>query len=453
MTERTITKRIWPVLVASTLALASCGDSGKTPEGAATDLQATGPAILASSEEIISAAACGRPGDVSIRLWDEQLAPIVEAAASGWVGEHCPGADVTVNVTPWNDYWPALEESGAPGQNVDDIVWMSPVLAAEHYERGLLLNLADRLDSAGINPHVWGSLADSYTFDGEIHALPINWDTVVIAYNAELFAEAGAELPAAGWTWDDYAAAGALISALGDDLWGAAGYHGWQTGYGGWLASAGVEPIVSADGETCTLTDPASIETFEFFHDLIRSGVAPTPDDLGGPQHLNEVALFGSGRLGMTTVGSWMLDDGFDQLDFEWGVVTMPANPTTGTSRSISNAIAYAIHSGSDDPDLAFDLLRYLVSDAGGQYWIDERGLAPANPSPSLRSAWVDRHRDLGVDAAVFVDALDGAQALTAEGLAAWDTFNGELERRLFTLSEPIGDVARSLCAVAVAGR
>lgn len=415
--------------------------AGDTTEGPVVDPNATIPAI-----------ACAEPGPIRLGLWDENLAPIVEDAAAQWVTDYCPGAEVKIEATPWTDYWEALQIAAGGGGDIPDVLWMSPVFMPFYQQVGVVVPLGDLLTEGGVDTSVWGTLSNAFTFDGDLYGAPINWDTVVVAVNLDLLDQAGYELPGPDWTWDDYIALGRAVSALGDDIFGVAGHGSYQNGYGGFLASAGVAPVLSDDRTRCTLTDQASLDTFQMFVDLVAEGVAPRPDDAGGPLAEDYFNLFTSGRLGATTIGSWQLNPALEVIDFNWAVLPMPANPDTGKSVAISNAIAYTVTSSAEDPVLAANLVQYLSSDEGSRFWIEGKGFAPANLNADLQNDWIAGFDGTGIDASVFFDALEGSQSITVFGLDMWSAVNGELETRLFTNDEDPATVMADICTVVDAG-
>jgi len=395
----------------------------------------------------IPAANCDAAGDLRVMTWADSYSSYINDAAAAWIADYCPGATVTVEPVPWGDYWPALQIAAGGGGDLPDILWMSPVFMPFYQSVGVTASLQSYLDDAGIDPSIWGALSAPWTFGDEIYGTPINWDTVAVAYNKDLFDQAGLDYPVEGWTWDDYATAAEAISALGDDIFGAAGYAGFQEGWGSWVASAGVAPGLSDDRTRCTLEDPGSIEALAFFKDLVDRGIAPTPNEAGGPSPSDAIALFGTGRLGMTGMGSWNVGSAIENNEFEFGIVRMPANPNTGESRSITNNIAWVINSETDLFDLAANFVQYFSSDQGSQFWVDNAAFAPANPAEALQQGWLDRFEGSGVDVQVYVDALtQNPQAINPHGDAMWAAVNDELTTRIFTNGEDLASATAALC-------
>jgi len=417
-----------------------------TTAGASETTTTVGEAAV---QAVIPAATCEQAGDLRIAIWADSYQPYIDDAAAAWVASYCPGATVTVEPTPWGDYWENLQIAAAGGGDLPDVLWMSPVFMPFYQSVGVTANIQSYLDEGGVDTSLWGALAQPFTFGDELYGAPINWDTVAVAYNKELFDQAGLDYPVEGWTWDDYATAAEAISALGDDIFGAAGYAGFQEGYGSWIASAGVAPVLTDDLQRCTLTDPESVEALTFFKDLVDRGIAPTPNDAGGTGSSDFLALFGTGKLGMTGMGSWNVGNGIDTYEFDFGVVRMPANPRSGESRAISNAIAWVVNSSSDVPALAANFVQYFSSDEGSQFWVDNQAFAPANPSEVLQQGWLDRFEGSGVDVQIYVDALSqNPQKINPYGLDMWGVVNGELETRIYTNGEDVASAAAAVCQI-----
>src|SRR5437868_5701413 len=83
-----------------------------------------------------------------------------------------------------------------------------------------------------------------------IKAAPMEWVTAAIYYNKDLFDKAGLAYPTAAWTWDDFAKDAAALTDKANGVYGAAVYAEYQAGWGGWVASEGVPPLVTQDRTT-----------------------------------------------------------------------------------------------------------------------------------------------------------------------------------------------------------
>lgn len=222
--------------------------------------------VQAQDSVSIPAAACAEPGPLTVRVWDENWAATVQTIVDQWIADYCPGAEVTVNQVPWGQYWDLLKTDASSG-DLPDVFNIIQAYGQEYVNNDALLDLQPYLDAAGIDAGVWGEgsvnpYRSSATQDA--YAVPLEWVTVAIYYNKDLFDAAGLEYPQAGWTWDDFAEAAAALTNPDEGVFGASVYAQYQGGYGDWIASTGTAPVVSADRTTCTLQEPGSIEALTF---------------------------------------------------------------------------------------------------------------------------------------------------------------------------------------------
>lgn len=402
--------------------------------------------VQAQDAPTIPAAACAQPGTLTLRVWDENWATIIKSAVAAWTEKYCPGAQVDVIQVPWGQYWDLLKTDAASG-DLPDIFNMSQDQFYFYASNDALLDLTPYLDAAGIPATVWGKgLIDPYRHgdNGDVYGAPLNWDTVALFYNKDMFDAAGLAYPTAAWTWDDFAATAEKLTDTANGVWGASVYNDYQSGWANWIASAGVDPVVSADRTQCTFTEPGSVEALTFLKGLVDKGYMPTISQLGGTNADDGYNLFKSGKVAMFSNGEWQLPNMFKDVTFNWDIVQLPKNPTTERSRAILHAVAYAASANSKNPDLAANLIQYLVSDEGEQFFADAGGVPPADPNPALQQAWLNSFGDTGKNIQAFVDATADSQGVTtfdAVGQASTD-----LIVNIFDLGMSVEDATKQAC-------
>ncbi len=401
----------------------------------------------------IPAANCASPGDLTLRVWDENWAKVLEDATAAWVETYCPGANVTVNLVPWGSYWDLLRTDASSG-DLPDVFNMSQDQVGFYLENGALLDLQSYLDAAGIDPTVWGTgLVDPYrdSASGDVYGTPLEWVTVGLYYNKDLFDAAGVEYPNPDWTWDDFAEAARALTDPENGVYGAAVYAEYQAGFGNWIASTGTPPVATVGRTECTFDDPGSIEALSFLRGLLDEGVMPTVSQAGGSGADDFWNLFASGKIAMVSNGAWKLPsalgiaEGSTPLSFNWDVTQLPKNPTTGESRAILHAVSWVASANSANADLAANLIQYLVSDEGQQFFADAGGVAPANPNPGLQQSWIDSFGDTGVNVQAFIDATRTSQGVTTFGDAG--DASTDLIVNIFDLGVPVEEAAAQACA------
>ncbi|WP_119071874.1 ABC transporter substrate-binding protein [Aggregatilinea lenta] len=396
----------------------------------------------------IQAEPCAEPGDLTMWVWDENWAAIIGDAIDQWTADYCAGASVDLQVQPWGQYWDLLKTS-ASGGDMPDVFNMSQDRFFFYADNDAVLDLQPYWDQYGVDTTVWGTgLIDPYRWGEaqDLYAGPVNWDTIAIMYNKDMFDAAGVEYPTADWTWDDFAEKATALTNPEADQYGALVYMEYQAGYPNWIAATGTTPVVNAERTECTLDDEGSLEALNFLRGLLDEGAMPTVSTVGGSSADDAFSFFASGKVAMVTAGSWKLPDAVDQLTFNWDVVQLPKNPTTERSRSILHAVGYVASARTENPDLAANLILYLVSDEGAKFFAEGSGVSPANPNPDLQQIWVDSFGDADVNIQAYIDAMQDSQGVTVFD-EIWDAMNSELVVQIFDLGVPVEDAVADTCA------
>ncbi len=398
-------------------------------------------------EPMITPVVCDEPGDLTMWVWDEQWAEVIGNSIEVWTEKYCEGATVDLIQQPWGNYWDLLRTNAAGG-DLPDVFNMSQTFVGFYAENDVLLNLQPYWDAAGIDTTMWGTgMVNPYRFgeDGDLHAGPVNWDTVAVLYNKEMLEAAGLEEPTSDWTWDDFAM---YTEALTDEeagVFGAAVYMQFQTGYANWIAATGESPAVAPERAGCTLTSDESLEALNYLHGLYDAGYMPSVSVMGGSNADDAFALFASENVAMITAGSWKMPDAIEQLTFDWDIVQLPRHPETGRSRSVLHAVGYVADANTSQPDLAANLITFLVSDEAQMFFAEAGGVAPANPNPVLQATWAEAFADSGKNVQAFIDATEDSQGVTGFG-EIWNVINAELVINIFDLDIPVEDAAAMAC-------
>ncbi len=408
---------------------------------------AVGMVSAQDAKPVIAPQPCEAPGSLTMWVWDENWAKVIGAAIEDWEVRFCPGAEVDLQVQPWEQYWDLLKTNAAGG-NLPDVFNMSQDRFYFYASNDVLLDLEPYLDAAGIDQSVWGSgMVDPYRWGdaNDLYATPVNWDTIVIFYNKDLFDAAGIPYPHANWDWNGFAAAAAALTDPANDVYGAAVYSEYQSGYPNWIASTGIPPIVGAGRTQCTLNQQRSLNALKFLKSLFDRGYMPSVSIMGGASADDSFNFWLAGKVAMVSAGSWKLPAALEQATFRWDVVQLPKNPDTGRSRSIVHSVGYVASANSANPDLAANLILYLSSDDGQRYFAEAGGVAPANPA--VQDVWIESFGTTEVDIHAFIDATHDSQGVTVFD-EIWDAINTDLVINIFDLGMPVEDAVKQACDV-----
>jgi len=162
-------------------------------------------------------------------------------------------------------------------------------------------------------------LSNSY-YDDQLWSIPFQRSAVVMYYNADMFVDAGLEVPTCWQCWA--MAAQTLTTKEGDATnWGLQFPSGWPY----WL----FQPLAIGNGQNilnddCTVVfdDPAVVEAVQFYNDLSAVyGAMPAGVQSVWPTATTD---FSSGSTAMIIHSSGSLTGILAQAEFEVGVMALP---------------------------------------------------------------------------------------------------------------------------------
>jgi multiple sugar transport system substrate-binding protein len=395
---------------------------------------------------IISAARCDvtTSQTLTMWLWDDNWAGTLIASTEAWTSKYCNNVTVNIEVYPWSEYWPKLRAAAEDG-TLPDIFNMSQDRFYFYRESEVLLDLQPYLSAQGVQMDAFApAMIDPYRANDQLFAVPVNWDTVALIYNKDLFDAAELGYPTNEWTWLDFGSTARALTR--DGVFGASVYAEYQAGYANWIAATGVPPLVNPQRTECTLNTADSARALQFLRDLQTDGTMPTLEQQGGASADNAFALWISGRVAMISAGTWKLPDIINQADFRWGVVELPRDPISGGSRAILHSVGYVAAADTAAPQAVGNLMQYLASDEGQAYFARAGGVAPASPSPELQVMWVESFDLPEANIQAFVNA-----SRLAQGVTIWDPVvelaNTELVMNIFGTDLPLETILNNACS------
>ncbi|WP_320777358.1 ABC transporter substrate-binding protein [Streptomyces sp. CRN 30] len=252
----------------------------------------------------------------------------------------------------------------------------------------------------------WAAARDAVTVNDRVRAAPAVLDALAVVCNKRLFADAGVELPEAGWTWDDFTDTARRLTdrAAGRFGTGWPGTGDEDTVWRLWpmIWDLGGD-VVDDSGKGIGFAD-SGVRALEVVAGLARDAsvyIDPKP----GSEQMYQV--FMSGRMGMVPTGPWQLPD-IEQAKVDHHVVPLPS--FSGKPVTISGPDTWTLFDNGDArSEAARTFVTWLTQPAQDVRWAVGAGSLPLSRRTEDEPAWRRRLKETE-GLSVFTGALDSAR-------------------------------------------
>lgn len=334
---------------------------------------------------VMSLAACGSsdgggsgdggdgPVTITWNMWAGDAEAEAKLEAQMAAAQAVVGDDIVIELetAPWADFFTKLNANLSSG-NLACVTAMNGQRMAGYHDAFLELG-DEELATAGISADDYNEGALSVmAYDGSLYGLPYDTATMFLYYNADLFEQAGVDLPTNDWTVQDFEDAAVAVTE-------ATGVKGFAVSLDEfqWLslpmAYSGLQ-AVNEDMEL-DLTDPDFVEAAEWYAslatDLGASDAPPTASETSW-----DANQFTAGTAAMAIDGSWNATTYTSGNDaFTGGVVRIPAGDSGPYGVALGSG--YGVAASCEHPDEALKVLGALAGPEV-QEVIAEQGGYPA---------------------------------------------------------------------------
>lgn len=433
-------KRKWWLAAAMaavmTAVLAGCGSKA---EKEATP--ASGGETKQAAESSGKSENAGTQGTLTVAIWDKNQEPGLTEIMKDFTKE--TGIKTKIQVTPWDQYWTMLE-AGATGGSLPDVFWMHSNEIARYSQYEMLLDLTDRIkESKTLEMDKFPKdIVQIYNWEGKKqYAVPKDIDTIALWYNKTMFDEAGIPYPNKDWTWDDFAAAAKKLTKPDKSQYGfalrpsndQAGWNNIVYDMGGY--------VISDDKKSSGFDQPGTIKALTFITDLMKEGYTPPYEVMA---ENTEEALFEAGKVGMVTMGSWMLPElcNNDYVKANCDIAMLPKDAATGKRVSIYNGLGWAASANTTMPDEAWKLIEYMGSKEAQQKQSDLGIVISAYDG--TRDNWIKAYPNFHLQA--YLDMMgDLVIRPYSKSTLAWNNMANEKLIDAWTGAKSVNDVCKDI--------
>ena len=392
------------------LALTGCGGSSDTSaSGTSTD-----------------------PVSLSYGVWDKNQVPAMEKEAAAFTALH-PNVKVTVQLTPYLDYFTKLQ-AAATGGEAPDVFWMNGPNFQLYASNGVLSPLDDVQVDTTKYP---ASLVSLYSLDEKLYGVPKDFDTVGLWYNRKLFDAAGVKYPDDTWTWDTFNAAAKKLTDKSKGVYGIGAQLSAQESFYNTIFQAGGY-VLAPDGKTSGYAEPATQAGIKFWTDLVATGSSP---NLKQMTDTAPYQMFEAGKIAMYWGGSWdAAEFGNNPLTkVNADVAVLPAGAKKAT---VIHGLANVVSARGKHVAEAKEFAKYLGSKEAADLLASTGTVIPAYTG--TQQEWVKAYPQFHLQN--LLDEVPYAVSLpVSRETAVWNAFEITELTKAWTGQEPVDVVAKRL--------
>lgn len=367
--------------------MAGCGGSKTSgPTQSPSDTSTTAPGNKKETAPTVS-------GEIKYNFWGDALQLEAINRQIEQFKEQFPNVNVVANASDWGTYWEKLRTESAGGQAPDTFAMSTTAYLPYFAELGFLKDVGaldaqdDSFDIGMYNP----AAIELCSYNGNVVALPQDMNVIVMAYNVDLFAQAGIDPPNDDWTWDDLLNAAQLLTldANGNNSlspnfdknnivqWGIANLSDYLDGFVDPMCYSNGGSAYTDDGRANILAE-GTVKSYRFLHDLIwKYNVSPDFDVVGGSWFSND--LFAQGKAAISCLPSYWLFSyagGEDKVPVNFEAFELPKGDT-GKRYNAVQSKAICIYEGTENVDAAWEFVKFIAGkDQAGQVAASGSGMS-----------------------------------------------------------------------------
>ena len=325
--------------------------------------------VTASS--LIMAATLGGAQAAPLTFWNGFTGPdrpTIEALTADFSKAN-PDSPVTMDILPWDSLMQKLLTSLASGSG-PDVIAVNFAYLPQFAKSGYVLDLTDELGSArDLDPANWSEgLKSVLQVDGRYYGTPMNYATLMMYYNKDLFAAAGLSEPPK--TWDDwFKAIKATTRAEGEPQYGLV-IPDNQTIPNWPILLWGNGADIIKDNKSA-IAEPQAVEAMKIWSDMVvKDKISPV-----GLTGAEADKLFETGKAAMEITGPWMTA-GYTAAKVNFDVAPIPegaAGPVT-----LADSVVLMVNKATKDKEAALKFIAHWNSRETQLRIANETGFPPS---------------------------------------------------------------------------
>ncbi|AKJ10711.1 sugar ABC transporter substrate-binding protein [Streptomyces incarnatus] len=325
--------------------------------------------------------------DNSVKVMDTYLAGIKKEFEKKYPGKKVEFVPIKA---PDSEYYTKLQQMLRSPRTAPDLVYEDTFLINSDITSGYLKPLDPYLATwPDWNQFIGTAKAAAKGQDGKTYGVPDGTDTRGLWFDKRIFKQAGLPLNWQPKNWDDVLAAARTIKRKVPGVTPVNVYTGKPGGERSTMQGFEMLLYGTGDGTSDPLYDSTAKkwitagqgfkDSLKFVETVYKERLGPDVSDALDPNFATTVngELLPQGKLGIDLDGSWLPQEWLPGSGHEWpdwsrqlGLAYMPTQHGQAPGKvSMSGGWTWAIPARAAHPDLAFDFIRTLQTEANAKKW------------------------------------------------------------------------------------
>ena len=297
-------------------------------------------------------------GEISFYWYEDRFADTMREYIAQFE-EANPGTKINLEILPFSTYFERLPVQISAG-NAPDVFFLVSGQVQNYARMDVLADLSQLIPAEELAQFRPAQIEFS-TYNDTLIAVPFTTTVLTMLVNADLFEQAGIEIPTTvedAWTYEEFADVlrtlkqqGNLVNSMhnnGRDFW----WLPWFYGNGASLLNDSLDKA--------TFNSPEALETFQYLRALTEEGlIAPPPPAAASAQENQQ--LFVQGRQAIYSAGHWDMANLLEAVGdrFTIRAAMFPVGPEPALALGGDYLV---VSKDTDNPDLAGAWVSFLTS-------------------------------------------------------------------------------------------
>lgn len=305
----------------------------------------------------------GEQTELIVSTWDYNLLEYQKKLFAAFE-EKYPDIKLNVIDSPAAEYDDKIQIMLSGGDKVDVVFTKGTPALSALIQKSQVMPLDDYIEASNLDESKYSGLIDSLKIDGKTYGIPYRKDNNLIFYNKDLFDAAGVEYPTDGMTMEEYRElAKKMTSGEGADKIYGAHVHTWASNVYMFARRTGAFDILNGD---VSVLKPY-YETILAMQNEDKS-IMDYASLKAGNVHYSGV--FYNEQVAMMQMGTWFISNLVEkrasgEIDFEWGVASIPDIDGTGNTIGVGGVTPISINAKAEHPDEAWKFIEFITGEEG----------------------------------------------------------------------------------------